>query len=233
MNDAQVRWRRWLPAVALVAAVAACESALPFLPTAAPVEHGPHERMPASAAVRVDGSPLVASRPVVIRIETPAFANETLIEVHQQIHAEFAVSSGDYRLSADKGRCVLPLTLAPDTETDVTLELSDDGTCTLVPLRQHPYEAFDHATSPGDVSAQVPVALGPDVTMDIRSLDDPPNPVPGPDTVDESGLLILTPVPTGRYEVRLLVSGAVVDTQTVEVDAEGRSERVRFDLPSG
>ena len=85
----------------------------------------------------------------------------------------------------------------------------------------------------GDVSAQVPVALGSDVSMDIRSLDDPPNPVPEPDVVDESGLLIISGVPTGRYEVRLLVDGEVVDTQAVEVDALGRSEPVRFALASG
>ena len=218
--------------LAVLVATIACEPAA-LLPTVAPTIEEAHEQMPASAGVRVDGDPLVASRPVIIRIEQPGFADERRIAANEQIHASFAVSSGDYRLSADQERCVLPVALAPETETDVALELRDDGTCGLVQLLQHPYEAVDHEGSMGDVSAQVPVALGSDVAMDIRSLDDPPNPVPEPDVVDERGLLIISGVPTGRYEVRLLVDGEVVDTQAVEVDALGRSEPVRFALASG
>ena len=218
--------------LAVLVATIACEPAA-LLPTVAPTIEEPHEQMPASAAVRVDGVPLVASRPVIIRIEQPGFADERLIAANERIQASFGVSSGAYRLSADQERCVLPVALAPETETDVALELRDDGTCGLVQLLQHPYEAVDHEGSMGDVSAHVPVALGSDVSMDIRSLDDPPNPVPEPDVVDESGLLIISGVQTGRYEVRLLVDGEVVDTQAVEVDALGRSEPVRFALASG
>jgi len=119
--------------LAVLIATIACEPAA-LLPTVAPTIEEPHEQMPASAAVRVDGVPLVASRPVVIRIEQPGFADERRIAANEQIHASFAVSSGAYRLSADQERCVLPVALAPETETDVALELRDDGTCGLVQL---------------------------------------------------------------------------------------------------
>jgi hypothetical protein len=228
-----VSWTRRSPLIAALVAVAACQSGPPFLAIPTPADGEPHEQMPAFASVRVDGRPLAASRPVVIRIQQPGFADEVWIGVGQQIHASFGVSSGDYQLTADQERCILPVTLRPETETDVALELRDDGTCRLVPIRQHAVDAVDHDSAMGDVSAQVPVALGREVSMDIRSLDDPPDAVPAPDMVDESGLLIISPVPTGRYEVRLIVDGEVVDTQTVEVDEVGRSDPVRFEVPSG
>jgi hypothetical protein len=229
MNDARVAWLRRSGSVIVLAAVAGCQSALPFLPTA-----GPNEQMPGPADVRIDGDPQVAAGPARIRIEQEGFAREALIGAGERIQAQFDVSTGVYRIVVVPDRCALMVELARSTETDVVLTLADDASCSLRQLRQHAWGEFEHAFgSQGVVSAEVPIDLGNDVSMDIRSLDDPPNAVPPADSVDESGLLLLEGVLTGSYEVRLLVGGRVVDTQRVEVDDQGRSEPVRFALPSG
>jgi len=77
--------------LAVLVATIACEPAA-LLPTVGPTVEEAHEQMPASAAVRVDGVPLVATRPVTIRIEQPGFADERRIAANEQIHASFAVS---------------------------------------------------------------------------------------------------------------------------------------------
>jgi hypothetical protein len=222
----------------IAAFVAACGGVtpLPTVSVAPPPEDTaevvPNEQMAAYASVRVDGDPSVATAPFRLGIRQGTFREAVTIAVNERIYHEFGVGEGAFTLTVDDDRCVLPVHLAPETETDVLLRFADDGTCAMAVARQHPF-AQAHGSAMGSVSAQVPEGIGPGViTMDLRSLDDPPNPVPPPDEVDESGLLILFDVPTGAYEARLLVDGSPIATARVSVDAHGRSDPIRF-VPSG
>ncbi len=96
------------------------------------------------------------------------------------------------------------------------LHLPDDGSCSFEIVREHAAGAIAHLDS-GSIDVRV-TAPGDGLIVDVRSLDTPANPVPGPVPPDEGGLAILDGLAPGSYEVRLLRDGEVVETKTVVIE---------------
>jgi hypothetical protein len=113
-------------------------------------------------------------------------------------------------------------------ETDVVFLTDPDGRCASRVEGEHPYEDSDHAfgaiagriTGGGDAS---------NLRIVIRSLDSPPNPVPGPVMPDESSHFFVSPVAQGAYEVRLHRGPDLVRSDRVIVGA-GAEGSVQLDL---
>jgi hypothetical protein len=217
----------------VAALLVACDGS-PFVPQA-PMTAVAEEHLPGPASVRVVGDPVVASRPLIVALTRDGFRREARVATGERIRAEFNVSQGGYRLIGGDDACSVVLELAPSNEADLVLRLPPDGGCELLLTGTHPFGAVRHPDGElGSVSTQVPLGrIGGVLTMDLRSLDDPPNPVPDAVTVDEGGNLIVDGVVPGTYEARLLQDGEPIATAQVVVDAQGRSSPLSFALASG
>jgi hypothetical protein len=123
--------------VAVVVAVAGCAI------SPDPVTHIPGtERMPAPASVWLTADPASPPRAVTIEMTSP---DSDMRRTHtfpagEAMRGSFPVSQGRYRLTGQGGSCILDLVLLPERETDVIIELRDEG-CAFAVVVEHGYDS--------------------------------------------------------------------------------------------
>jgi hypothetical protein len=176
--------------------------------------------MPSPASLWISAEPEVADGAlsvVLLDPDDPAFRQEQRFEPGEIVRGQFFVSTGRYRLDGLNGACATDVLLGPELETDVAIRVAADGTCTFAIGRVHGPE-FAHEEG-RDLTVRVTAEPGGRLSVDLRSLDTPANPVPAPVLPgDEPGLAKYTAVWPGQYEVSLLRDGVVIETTEVTVE---------------
>lgn len=198
-------WRIPLGA-ALALLLAACNSPVPSAPATTPPQGSLH---------LTTGPDYDPHDPLTLRY---ADADGVLVAEPDSIDAETIVSVdralpvGRIRVLADDKGCEGPIEIVANVEVDVVLSVSD-GTCTIRIADTHAAGAISHP--------EPRTALGAFVVLDsvlvVRPLD-PANPIaPIQRPADERAEVTEFAVPPGRYELSVLVAGAVLTTMEIDL----------------
>ena len=173
---------------------------------------------PAAAGVVVTGEPATSADAFDVELVDLAssFDERQAIAAGTRIVAEFFVGAGRYQLRADDGACTLDLELESGRHTDVVAHHVADGSCTLEILRDHPSDDGSHEEG-GTLEARVTARPDGILLVQVGSLDDPANPVPGAVTPDERGVATVFSLLPGRYVANLLRNDVVIDSETFTV----------------
>lgn len=105
--------------------------------------------MPAPASIWITSEPAAPARPVKVELTTagdPSFHRVHTFQAGEVVLGSIPVSSGHYRLVALGGECAFDLFLGPQRETDVVIEVGDEGGCAFTVAREHGDEVFHEAS---------------------------------------------------------------------------------------
>ena len=128
-------------AIGLATVLAACARVVPATPDPAIGQ----ERMPAPASIWLTSEPAAPTQAVQVELLIPGEPNFRRVHTFQAgevMLGSIPVSSGHYRLVGLGGKCGFDLFLGPVRETDVVIEVGDDGSCGFTVAREHGKEVF-------------------------------------------------------------------------------------------
>jgi hypothetical protein len=182
---------------------------------------------PVAAGLYLTGDPAVATVGLTLRMT--GGGNEVVatlaFEPGERIVGLASAMPGDYTLADEDGTCSLAVALLEGRETDVVIQATGSGPCRLAVAGEHPSGEGPHPW----FGALVATLAGPPVaaaTLEVRSLDAPPNPVPPPVAADpdDSSRFYIDSLPPGRYEAQVRSMGTVIGTQAFEIGTGPRAE---------
>jgi hypothetical protein len=123
-------------------------------------------------------------------------------------------------------RCEGEFSITTGVETDLVLTVGSGG-CRVTTIASHPDGAQLHGNEAATISGEAPRGS----QISIRPVE--PGVVTAPRILpaDESGFFFVESLPAGRYEVSLVVRGAVVETTEIELRA-GEERHLVLSVPS-
>jgi len=170
-----------------------------------------------AASVFIYTSPPISPDPVEIRVfqENPGSGNVPFsFAPGESISGVGHSVAGVHFVEVDHIRCAGSVDLVGRMETDVKLEIHEDGSCTVSPAGSHDASVPHRiASAGGRVDGDVP----PGAMVRIVSLSDPPNAVPDARAPDEAGYFLFEPLVAGRYRIELAVGATVLDAHEVNL----------------
>jgi hypothetical protein len=175
------------------------------------------ESMPLWAGITVTADPPVADRDIdlaIMILPEEERLRTTTIPAGTIVRWEEGLSSGPIRVLALDDTCTIDVDLPPERNTEVVLELTDDG-CSFRVVG--PDESRPPMSNSGTITADVTVKPWDGLLVEVISLGEPRQPVPQPVPPDEGGLAIIEPLYPGRYDVVLRRGDDVLETQRVTI----------------
>lgn len=190
--------------------------------SSSPTPSMPTENHPSPGSVYVEKDPLVASRPITIKVmhDGQVLPQPKDFAVGEAVRFQRSVSVGEYQILVNDQVCSGQFTVGLRQETDIALTESPPS-CSIRTVAGHPdEEEHGFARLTGTVEG---VPIGTPVTL--RSIDDSPKPVPPAAETDEDGLFVFPLIGPGTYSVEVMVAGEFVAQQDVELHS-GEVENV-------
>lgn len=184
---------------------------------------------PSAAVLYVTGDPAVAEQGVTLRMTAHGGSDEVVVlEVKpgERIIAQAAAMPGDYVVTDSDGECSAPVSLAEGRETDVVLAMPPGQPCQITIAGDHLAGEGSHQWF-GAASITLAGPSVPSATVEIRSLDTPPNPVPAGGVLAESdraGHFWVTGLPEGRYEATITGDAERIGSVTFQIGAGAQAE---------
>lgn len=187
----------------------------PGPPTGAPLTTGQPGRLhmiarPGYAASRVELAYMVGGS----RVEGESIDQDVEIIVNRDF------PPGELRVEKNGLLCDGAVEIVSNVETDVLLRFgSQPERCELFTTETHPPGSIDHPELPLTAAVGAYLPFGLSSVFVVRSLDDPEAPPVAEVTVDdppyEAAQIVVQP---GRYQVSVVVDGAVLAEDTVELE---------------
>ena len=183
---------------------------------------------PAAAVLYVTGDPEVAERGTTLRMTAHGGSDEVVVlEVKpgERIIAQAAAMPGDYVVTDSEGECSARVSLAESRETDVVLTMPPAQPCQIAIVGDHVAGELPHPWF-GAASITLAGPAFPSATLEIRSLDSPPNPAPpaGVAEPDRGGHFYVTGLPQGRYEATITSDVGRIGSATFQIGAGAQAE---------
>lgn len=186
------------------------------------------DETPAAAVLYVTGDPAVAAQAAALRMTARGSSDEVVVlEVKpgERIIAQVATMPGDYVVTDSEGECSAQLSLAEGRETDVVLTMPPGQPCRFTIAGDHLAGELPHPWF-GAASITLAGPAVPSATLEVRSLDSPPNPAPSgmraePDTADH---FYVTGLPQGRYEATITNDGVKIGSATFQIGPDAQAE---------
>jgi hypothetical protein len=183
---------------------------------------------PAAALLHVTGDPPTSLQGATL-LMTPRGGNDHLIvlevEPGERIIAQAASMPGKYVVTDSEDECAVAVSLQAGRETDVELTKPPGQPCQIVIVGEHLAGELPHPWF-GAASITLAGPAVPSATVEILSLDDPPNPVPGPGRAepDSGDRFYVTGLPQGRYVATITSNEGPIGSATFEIGVGAQAE---------
>jgi hypothetical protein len=183
---------------------------------------------PAAAVLYVTGDPEIAQQGVTLRMTAHGGSDEIIVleaKPGDRIIAQTAAGPGDYVVTDAEGECSVPVSLAEGRETDVVLTTPPGQPCRIAIAGDHLAGELPHPWF-GAVAVTLAGPSLPSAILEIRSLDNPPNPAPAGVRAepDRAGHFYMTGLPQGRYEATITSNEERIGSSAFEIGAGAQSE---------
>jgi hypothetical protein len=173
--------------------------------------------VPVAASVFIYADPGVAEIATVVRVFQDDPGTGRMIfefEKGEVISGVDHSVAGEHFVEVNQVRCTGAVDLIGRMETDVLVEIGADGSCEAIAGSPHD-AANQHSIA--SVGGKVEGPIPPDTRVRIRSLSEPPRPVPDDRAPDEDGFFLFGSLLPARYRIELVANGRVLDGQDIEL----------------